>query len=767
MKTLENQKIWVCWNWSTRNGNRTKVPIASSGCTTGTDEPYRCTWVTKAEAERAAKEKGYDGIGFVLPVGYFFLDIDKRALDDPYVQMMLERFDSYAEVSVSGTGIHIYGRCDPSRIPTYIDKDGKTRLSREFYMKSPNNVELYYGGITNRFAVFTGNAIRDVPLCDCTDALLTTLDKDMRRKKKSKKTAATAVVPTTHDADEDFDILADLRRAKNKEKFIALYDRGDMSEYLHTDGTADQSRADCALCALIAFRVGPDPETIDRLFRGSALYREKWEREDYRTNTIERGIEACNGVFHRSVMPAPEFIKFDKNGVPYISVPLLAKYTKEHLHYILVRNDGKEGIRIYVYEHGVYRLYAEDMLQAVIKGYIEEYDLEMVQMSKVTGAASILLTDLNYVRQEELNADEGIINFRNGLLRLSDMALLPHDPSVFSTIQIPCEWHGEPVPTPVFDRYLSRLMDDDPEMINLCIEIIGAVISNVKCFRMKKSAFFVGEGNTGKSQLKSLVEHIIGPENYISIDLRDIEARFGTGAVYGTRLAGSADMSFMSVGELKTFKNLTGGDGVMAEFKGKQQFTYRYDGFLWFCMNRLPKFGGDDGRWVFDRIMVLNCPNVIPTSEQDKLLLEKMLSESDGIMFKAVMALRNVIANGYRFTEPDKVLAARQAYMEETNTALAFFNECMVERESEKITDMCTTGKIYDVYKAWCQDNNNGYSKTAKEFRDAIADHLGKEHSELVTHTRNGSYYIGYTLSVNARERYSKAYGYDSTDFLA
>lgn len=203
MKSLENQKIWLCWNWSTRNGKRTKVPIAASGCTTGTDETYRCTWVTKVEAERAVKEKGYDGIGFVLPNGYFFLDIDKRALDDPYVQMMLGRFGSYAEVSVSGNGIHIYGRCAPSRLPTYIDKDGKTRLNREFYMKSPNNVELYYGGITSRFAVFTGNAIRDVPLCDCTDALLTTLDKDMRRKKKSKKTVATANAPTTHDADED------------------------------------------------------------------------------------------------------------------------------------------------------------------------------------------------------------------------------------------------------------------------------------------------------------------------------------------------------------------------------------------------------------------------------------------------------------------------------------------------------------------------------------------------------------------------------------
>ena len=76
MKTLENEKIWVCWYYSTRKGKRTKVPIAASGCTTGTDESYRCTWVTKAEAQKAAAEKHHDGIGFVLPPGYFFFDID-------------------------------------------------------------------------------------------------------------------------------------------------------------------------------------------------------------------------------------------------------------------------------------------------------------------------------------------------------------------------------------------------------------------------------------------------------------------------------------------------------------------------------------------------------------------------------------------------------------------------------------------------------------------------------------------------------------------
>ena len=44
--------------------------------------------------------------------------------------------------------------------------------------------------------------------------------------------------------------------------------------------------------------------------------------------------------------------------------------------------------------------------------------------------------------------------------------------------------------------------------------------------------------------------------------------------MYGTRLAGSSDMSFLSVDELKTFKKMTGGDSLFAEFKGQQAFEF-------------------------------------------------------------------------------------------------------------------------------------------------------------------------------------------------
>ena len=647
---------------------------------------------------------------------------------------------------------------DASKIPTY-EKDGKLKLDKAFYQKNPNNnMELYFGAITNRFAVFTGNVIKDADINDCTDAVLLTLDKDMRKKEKLKYSEK-----RDGGDKEVFDIVASLLKQKNGEKFRKLYNDGDYSEY------GSQSEADCALCAMIAFRTGADPQMIDMVFRSSALMRDKWNRDDYRESTIEKGIEACHGTFHRSKMEHPDFIRFNEmTGEPYIVVPLLAKHVREHLNYILVRDNGKQGLLKYVYEDGCYRLYSNDMLMGVIKQYIADYDEEMVKMSKVNEALQHITTDLNYVGQDELDDNEHLINFKNGLLSVSEdaLTLIPHTPNVYSTIQIPCNWTGKPEPTPVFDSYMHTLTNGDKAIERLLLEFIGVCISNIKGWRLKKSLFLVGDGDTGKSQLKSLVERPLGKGNFIGIDLKEIEARFGTGAIYGTRLAGSSDMSFLTVDELKTFKKITGGDSLYAEFKGQQAFEFTYNGLLWFCMNRLPKFGGDNGQWVYNRIMVVRCPNVIPKDKQDKQLLDKMYAERDGIVYKALRALQTVIRNGYRFSEPESVTAARSQYISENSTVISFFQECMCPWQDGKINRHCTTGRIYRVYQAWCRENNNSFAKTAKEFREDLAEHLGSTYADMTTRQKGNTYYREYSLTFEAQEQYTKEYGYDGIEFL-
>lgn len=295
---LKCMRIWLCWKFVEKDGRKKKIPCSAFGGATGTNEEYLHTWTTFDKAKAAAAKKHYSGVGFVIPDGWFFLDIDHKSLDDPYVVNMLERFDGYAEKSVSGEGIHIYGKCDFSKIPTELKKD-KLKLHHKYYQKNPNNgTELYIGGLTNRFAVFTEDVIQDKPIRDCTEAILTTLNKDMLKKddKTSKTSDGAALRATTTVKRSSVDanaVIQGLKSQKNGKKFIRLFEKGDISGYF------SESEADLALCNLIAFRAGPSPEIIDEVFRKSQLYRKKWERDDYRERTIEKAIEGCNGNFYK------------------------------------------------------------------------------------------------------------------------------------------------------------------------------------------------------------------------------------------------------------------------------------------------------------------------------------------------------------------------------------------------------------------------------------------------------------------------------------
>ena len=741
MEELKQMRIWMLWRRKEADGRVAKIPCSAQGKACGTNKDYEKDWVTYQEAKQAQTEINADGVGFKIPEGMFFLDIDHRDLQDPEVLEILNLYSSYCERSVSGQGIHIYGVCDVEQLPLWTDpRDNKRKLAKEYYIHHPTKgLELYIGDLTNRFAVFTEDIICNGKMCDCTDALLDTLNRHMKRPGSS------PVVDKKADR-----IIQELRNQKNGQKFSELFDKGTL------DGCRSQSEADAALCAVVAFRAGEDVALIDAVFRKSALYRPKWDRDDYREKTIRKGIEAAQRRKTKD-KKIPPFIKIDDKGRRSVSAPLLAKYVRENMRYILVRDNGTQTAMKYVYENGVYRLYDLSMLYGAIKKFISDYDEELVKMNTIKEVAQLILSDLDYLSQDELNSDESVINFQNGLLQVTgdSISLLPHSPDVLSTIQLPCCWYDHEIPTPVFDRYMNTLTNGDTEVKQLLLEFMGMAISGAQGWRTKKALFLVGDGNTGKSQLKSLTERLLGKGNFIGIDLSEIEARFGTGAIYGKRLAGSSDMSFMSISELKTFKRISGGDSIFMEFKGQQPFEATFQGLLWFCMNKLPKFSGDTGRWVYDRIMIVDCPNVIPFEQQDKQLLDKMYAEKEGIVQKCVAALQAVIKNGYKFNEPESVLAARAAYEETNSTVITFFEECMCSWPSGKIGgSTITTGAIHKVYVQWCKANNNGFARSAKEFRDELAVHLGTTFADMTTRCHGNTYYKDYTLTEEAQKDY-------------
>lgn len=180
-----------------------------------------------------------------------------------------------------------------------------------------------------------------------------------------------------------------------------------------------------------------------------------------------------------------------------------------------------------------------------------------------------------------------------------------------------------------------------------------------------------------------------------------------------------------------------------------------------FAVTNYLNFGGDRGSWVYDRIIIVKCDNVIPEDKQDKNLIEHLLEEKEYIVSLAIRCLRQVINNGYKYNIPDSCRLLNEDYQTENHSFLAFMKECVIDRPNlNKIEDKCTTALFYKVYEAWCKDNNNGYKETKREVHK-ILDEIGKGD---IKKTNGYTYYKAITLSEDTKTDYEQIYNSDETE---
>jgi putative DNA primase/helicase len=281
---LRDREQWICWREETRDGKATKVPIEP-----GTDEFASTTdaetWTDFETARREIDREDIDGVGFVFSEADPFVGVDLDDCRDPDGQLdemardIVERLDSYTEVSPSGTGVHVIVE---GELP-----DGRNRRG---------NVELYD---TARFFTVTGEHIDETPtrVAHRQDAL-EAVHREYVREEDSNSNGANApgsVSPSQRRSSgseaqlDDTEVLEKARSAENSGKFDDLWNG-------RKAGYESHSESDMALCCLLAFWTGGDRSQIDRLFRQSGLMREKWDAvhyadgSTYGEKTIERAI---------------------------------------------------------------------------------------------------------------------------------------------------------------------------------------------------------------------------------------------------------------------------------------------------------------------------------------------------------------------------------------------------------------------------------------------------------------------------------------------
>ncbi len=140
---------WVCWKLVTVKGRKTKPPYnAHNGYKAAINKPDHLSAYETAEAGVAKHNMA--GVGFVLTEdnGYIGIDLDKCIGEDgvvmPWAQEVLDLAETYAELSPSGRGIHLFAR-------GHLDAAFKHDLE---------GVELYCSG---RYLTVTGNHVAGTP----------------------------------------------------------------------------------------------------------------------------------------------------------------------------------------------------------------------------------------------------------------------------------------------------------------------------------------------------------------------------------------------------------------------------------------------------------------------------------------------------------------------------------------------------------------------------------------------------------------------------
>ena len=300
---------WVCWRYEERKNSKgetrkTKVLKTPSAFSYNgqprnakSDDPN--TWRTFHQAVEAYRQhsNAYNGIGFVPKPeqSYVLIDIDDCISENgisPNAQQILERFGStYAEKSVSGSGIHII--CKGS-ITDYVNNTGSR--TGKTVIGGIKEIEVYWKG---RFFTFTGDlagAGSDITESQAAIDWLFNTYPSLNKKAKQKEYSDpeknnTKTQPLQDDPEEDetlflLSMAEVIQNSKSGELFKKLYDQGDISDY------PSQSEADLALMNLFPFYLHGDRELMRKMVTLSALgKRDKWtKRKEYQDWTIDKAL---------------------------------------------------------------------------------------------------------------------------------------------------------------------------------------------------------------------------------------------------------------------------------------------------------------------------------------------------------------------------------------------------------------------------------------------------------------------------------------------
>jgi putative DNA primase/helicase len=315
---------------------------------------------------------------------------------------------------------------------------------------------------------------------------------------------------------------------------------------------------------------------------------------------------------------------------------------------------------------------------------------------------------------DQFNRYESLINTRDGILDFVTGEVQDHSPDYLFTYFINATYleHSESITCPTFDHFcatslapMHHLDDETDRKIieqkrRLLLEMIGYICCDSNAG--KCALFLKGAPDSGKSVIVNFIHSFFDLELISAVQLHQLSDRFAKAELFGKKLNVSGEIQGKKLREITTFKCITGGDRIEAEYKGKDLFSFVPRCKLLFAGNTLPTTSESDATRAFvNRLTILLFNHSIPKEKQDKDLLDKLLAEKDAIFTLAMDALRALKERNYCFTLPDESKEFLNSFEERGNSLQAFLKDCCVVEAEARIFN----ADLYQAYVRYCQKN--------------------------------------------------------------
>ena len=231
------------------------------------------TWATFDEAMKFAKEHNCEGLSFALDKKSRIVCIDldhciadKGMRSELCWDILNSSSGTYAEKSVSGTGVHVFFKADDV-VNGYSKKNDE------------NGIECYD---SSKFISMTGNLIsKSNNLVDTPKELIETargkLGELPERAFAAQRSAGDIRVSMS-----DSELIDKIRESKVGDDFVRMFDNGE-------NLCNDKSRTDAKLMSILAFFTDGNAGQMKSIFMSSSLYRAD-KGEKYLDRTVEYAI---------------------------------------------------------------------------------------------------------------------------------------------------------------------------------------------------------------------------------------------------------------------------------------------------------------------------------------------------------------------------------------------------------------------------------------------------------------------------------------------